>query len=159
MTIFSDDPIGAPRLAPRSALWLSALGLLPFVAPTVLLLLERYWGGSPIHAPFARMVLIHGAIVLSFLGAVRWGVALRMPDAPGRAALFAGGVLPALAGFIALLLPGLGGFWPLVAGFILVWWMDRRAVARGLMPDWYGRLRAPLTIVALTCLAVFLALA
>jgi hypothetical protein len=159
MTLMSDRPIDDARRMPRAALWLGIAGLVPFLASTVLLLLERYWEGSPIHAPFARLVLIYGAIVLSFLGAVRWGIALRLPDMPGRAALFAGGVLPALAGFTALLLPGLAGFWLLVAGFLFVWWMDRRAVARGLMPDWYGRLRAPLTAVALVCLAIYIAIA
>ncbi len=64
---------GASR---RRHLWLGAGGLIPFFAGAMGL-----WA-----APFAwreeilNAVLIYGAVILSFIGAVHWGLALRLPS-------------------------------------------------------------------------------
>jgi len=40
--------------------------------------------------------------------------------------------------------------------FVLTWSVDRQAATRGLIPDWYMRLRTILTIGAVTSLAAML---
>jgi hypothetical protein len=40
--------------------------------------------------------------------------------------------------------------------FVLTWSVDRQAASRGLIPDWYMRLRTILTIGAVTSLAAML---
>ena len=95
------------RTLPLLAILLGLGGLIPFVAGTVAILFY------PADVPVPRLVggvVGYGAVILSFLGAVHWGLALAddpvMSPHRGRvtAARLALGVLPALAGWAALLL-------------------------------------------------------
>src|SRR3712207_2095506 len=101
---------------PRPALWLGIAGLLPFLASALLCwTAPPNWRGVALYALAA-----YGAVILSFLGAVHWGLALRAPaaEAPALAPRLGLGVLPSLIGWVALLLPpGLG--LPLLAFGIL----------------------------------------
>jgi hypothetical protein len=137
---------------PAAALCLGGAGLVPFIAPVVVL-----WLGSPAWREPAWAVL-HGyaAIILSFVGAVHWGAALREND-PGRLWQTMGwSVLPALLAWVTLLLPHRHGVALLLLGFAAQYLMDRRAVARGWLPAWYGRLRRVLTSGVAACLALAL---
>jgi hypothetical protein len=137
---------------PAAALWLGGTGLIPFIAPVVAL-----WLGSPAWREPAWAVL-HGyaAIILSFLGAVHWGAALREND-PGRLWQAMGwSVIPALLAWVTLMLPHPHGVALLLLGFAVQYWMDRRAVAQGWLPAWYGRLRRVLTAGVTACLALAL---
>ena len=77
-------------------------GLVPFVACALVMLAvpdaaTRHLAG--------RALLGYGAVILSFLGGVHWGLVLR-GAAPQRAGgLMAAGVVPSLVGWVALLLP------------------------------------------------------
>ena len=56
---------------PRTAAWLGVLGVIPFAAGSFLLLLDTHG-----HSLVASYLLIaYGAVILSFLGAVHWGLA------------------------------------------------------------------------------------
>jgi hypothetical protein len=137
---------------PAAALWLGGTGLIPFIAPVVAL-----WLGSPAWREPAWAVL-HGyaAIILSFLGAVHWGAALRDND-PGRLWQAMGwSVVPALLAWVTLMLPHRHGVALLLLGFAAQYWMDRRAVTLGWLPAWYGRLRRALTAGVTACLALAL---
>ena len=88
----------------RRTAWLLGLaGLLPFAgAALAFFAAPDSWRG------FAEGALIaYGAVILSFLGAVHWGLALRAPveEAPMGPARLTLGVLPALVSWVALLLP------------------------------------------------------
>jgi hypothetical protein len=88
----------------RRTAWLLGLaGLLPFAgAALAFFAAPDSWQG------FAEGALIaYGAVILSFLGAVHWGLALRAPveEAPMGPARLTLGVVPALIGWVALLLP------------------------------------------------------
>ena len=90
----------------RTAWLLGLAGLLPFAGAALLSLAAPAW------QEWALLALrAYGAVILAFLGAVHWGFALQ-PEAgqqgagPARLML---GILPALIGWIALLMPvGLG---------------------------------------------------
>lgn len=137
--------------APRVAMALGVLGLIPFVALAVL-----SWAGHGGISVLAREALAaYGATILSFLGGVYWGFALAGEQAarPGLAARLSIGVLPQLVGWVAVLLPFRGGQ-ALTAAALLVWLLvERRAVAQGAAPGWFMQLRLPLTLVAAACLA------
>lgn len=151
-----DAGSGKPRI-PIPAAWLGGTGLVPFVALTA---------AAAIAGPEARAVLIewlvrYGAVIVTFVGALHWGVLMRQPDAPpGEQWLHLGwSVVPALGAWVAL------GFGPqvalavLIALFALQLVMDRRLVlAQNLVP-WFLRLRIRLTAVAVLSLGAALLLA
>ena len=134
---------------PAPALWLGVAGLLPFWLPFLLL------GGEANQDTAARALLIqmgYGAVILSFLGGIRWGAALKLPPGPLQATLFVLSVLPSLAGFVALLLPATVGLILLIGGFLLQGVWDVQSSQRGELPPWYATLRAMLTTGAVLAL-------
>ena len=141
---------------PLLAIILGLGGLVPFVCMTVAILF------FPSDVPVPRLIVAlvdYGAAILSFLGAVHWGLALAgdplgVPGQPAAMRLRLGlGVLPALVGLarhpgaaplIRLLL--------LLLGFALTMLAEPRAARHGLMPPGYLGLRYLLTAVVLLCL-------
>lgn len=147
---------------------LGAAGVLPFAAATA--------GGLTGFAElgFARASLVaYGAVILSFLGAVHWGLALAARERPatgapenapaltaleadeakaGRSRL-ALGVVPALIGWVALLLPRGLGLLLLIAAFLAVWAAEEIAYRQDLLPGDYLWLRRALTLAVVTCLS------
>ena len=143
---YSTDPI------PREAAVLGALGLVPFGLAAAGVVL---WpAGSPAELAAAKALLGYGAAILSFLGGVRWGNALRITDAHAREHEFALAVLPALAGWFALLVPFFWAASLFTAAFAIQGLWDVGAAHRGELPAWYGRLRKRLTIVVTGILAL-----
>ena len=96
----------------------------------------------------------YGAVILSFLGAVHWGLAMRDDRSPYW---YVWSITPALFGFVSLLLFNVEmRIVVLIPLFGLAWSVDRQAANRGLIPHWYMRLRSILTIGAITSLATML---
>ena len=134
---------------PAPALWLGLAGLLPFWLP---LLVQGTRG--ELHAPSHGLLIQMGyaAVILSFLGGIRWGAALKLPRGPLQATLFVLSVLPALAGFVALLLPATVGLILLIGGYLVQGVWDVQSAQRGELPAWYASLRALLTTGAVLAL-------
>ena len=140
---------------PGSALWLGLAGLLPFWLPLLVLNID-----TELRVP-SRALLIqmgYGAIILSFLGGIRWGAALKLPRGPLQSTLFVLSVLPSLAGFAALLLPSTAGLVLLIGGFLLQGVWDVQSVQHNELPAWYATLRAILTTGAVLALTVAIVL-
>jgi hypothetical protein len=136
---------------PKAAQRLAFAGALPFVAGALgvwLLPGERgLWAGFALQT--------YGAVILSFLGGIHWGLAMAgTRDGTPDARQFGASVVPSLLGWVALLLPQPAGLVLLAFGFVSQFLYDRRAAARGFAPAWYPALRQPLTIVVVFCLAV-----
>jgi hypothetical protein len=127
----------------RLAWILGLAGLIPFLASALGALAgPESWQG------FAHGALLaYGAAILAFLGAVHWGIALRAPaEEQGFAAARLGlGVLPALAGWAAMLLPEGASIAMLVTGFLATAAAEQWAMLRGLLPRNYMLLRWVLT--------------
>jgi len=138
-----------PPIAPPFRL-LGYAGLIPFVASAALALL----GPAPWRGPALAALAAYGAVILSFLGAVHWGLALRGSPEEAMAAWprLGLGVLPALAAWVALLLPARPGLALLAVGVLVVAAVETAATRRGLMPRNYLGLRWPLSLGAGTCL-------
>jgi len=136
------------RQVPGAAAWLGGLGLAPFVAGAAAAwLLEEPRRGAALF-----LLAAHAAVVLSFLGAVHWGLALAGATArPARAMTLS--VLPALLAWLTLSLPVPAALVLMGAGFLCTCALDVRASSRGEAPAWYPRLRLPLTAAVLLCLA------
>lgn len=122
---------------------LGLAGLLPFLAGLVGVTLGQQWAAGPLAA--------YGAAILSFLGAVHWGLALADPGTAPRARLL-GGVMPSLVAWLALLAPPAAGLAVLGLALLLLIGVETVAARRGLLPWAYLRLRWVLSLVAASCL-------
>jgi len=152
------------RRLPVLAIMLGLLGLIPFLACAAGIIFV------PHQVPVPRLVqalIAYGAVILSFLGAVHWGLALE-PDptmlSPSRTAAdrkrLALGVLPALVGWAALLVPlvasSMVAIIILAMGFLGTMLVEAEAGRRGALPPGYLPLRWLLSAVVLLCLLVVL---
>ncbi|HEY8567002.1 MAG TPA: DUF3429 domain-containing protein [Beijerinckiaceae bacterium] len=141
-----------PRSIPAVPLRLGLAGLIPFVGLAALHI--SGWGGQLAWSPgFVRTGLAtYGAVILSFLGGVRWGLAL-LP-ANGRTARrdFVFSVIPSLAGWFALALPTPLDLLTLGLLILGLGHLDQDLPARGMAPAWFGTLRMILSAVAGTAL-------
>lgn len=138
----------AAERIPAPALVLGGTGLIPFVAATLLLLLGPVaWEGTAVAA-----LQGYAAVILSFVGAVHWGLALGVTDQEHRQRLWYWSVVPALLAWVALLLPALPAVGLLLCGFGAQYAADRSACRLGLLPVWYQRLRRGLTATVMLCL-------
>ena len=95
----SAGPTGDNDSTSRRLHWLGYAGLLPFVAGAALVWLVH----DDVHAYAAMALSAYAALVLSFLGGLLWGLALR-EGAPASRSLEWGVLLPLVA-WPALLMP------------------------------------------------------
>ena len=131
---------------PPVALWLGVGGLIPFLAPAVFIWMPPSQGWQGIAGTFG---MVYGAIILSFLGGVRWGGALQHLDSR----TFILSVLPALLAYGVLVFPALPlGPLLLAACHSVQGLSDISAAQNGMLPVWYARLRAGLTLGAVSSL-------
>ncbi|MFB4204011.1 hypothetical protein KBTX_01606 [wastewater metagenome] len=118
-------------------------GLIPFAAGAIALLA----GGGP---TVAAALLGYAAVILSFVGAVHWGMAVAAPapSPPGMAL----SVVPALLAWPGVLLPPLPGMVVLAAA--LAGWraVERLGWGDDGFPGWFRRLRDHLTAGAVVSL-------
>ena len=90
----------------------------------------------------------YGGLMLAFLGGIRWGVALNAVDERRRARELIGGAVPVMMGLAAFFLaPPIGLSLIIIALFIQAL-ADVLSAERGVLPGWFGRLRALLTALA-----------
>lgn len=133
---------------PGPALILGAAGLIPFVA----CLLIGFVAPDDV-ADLAMLALrAYAACILSFMGGVHWGLAIDPATREPSPQRLGASVVPALAGWVALLLPPFFGFLLLTLTFTDLLAYDHYETRRGHAPGWYPALRLPLTVVVVLCL-------
>ncbi|WP_417514977.1 DUF3429 domain-containing protein [Minwuia sp.] len=133
---------------PRTPVFLAMAGLVPFVGGAWMVHFgEGGWLG------IARFSMpIYAAVILSFLGGTQWGFAL----APGarqdaRAVRLLIAMVPSIAGWLIMALPFTApqNKYLMFAGLLILWAaIDHVYARRGWAPDWYPKLRWPITIIA-----------
>jgi len=135
---------------PVPALVLGLAGLLPFLISAFL-----SYGSDEKTAAMALLSLgTYGAVILSFLGGIRWGLVLNTKAQMQKWGQLTWGVVPSLIAWPALLLPSRYMLAVLVVGFIFQYAMDNEAVKAKKAPPWFGRLRLILTSGAVFSLLV-----
>ncbi len=134
----------------RIATALGNFGLVPFFTGAV-----ATW--IPFEARFAHWIELaligYGAVILSFLGAVHWGLALQTPQMSKSQAwnAYGWGIVPALLGWLALMMALAGVPTWLVLLFLVGDLVLCRLMDGALMsiypapPEWYMGLRTRLT--------------
>jgi hypothetical protein len=147
----SDHLASAP--IPVSALALGLAGLIPFAAGALAL-----WAPLPILTSELglKLIVTYGAIILSFLGGIRWGTAIGPYDGGRMSFEFSASVLGSLAGLAAVFLPSVPALTLLVAGFLIQALWDVTSVEAGRLPNWFGKLRMVLTAGAVISLVAAL---
>ena len=143
------------RSVPLLAIVLGLVGLLPFVALSLVALLEP--GAWATRALFGLSA--YAAVILAFLGGVHWGIGLEAGSGQtvaAQRARFGLGVLPSLIGWAGLLVTFIGlplvGLAILVAGFIATTIAEARGANAGLVPHGYMGLRWVLSVGVIVCL-------
>ncbi|EGG02044.1 uncharacterized protein MELLADRAFT_66561 [Melampsora larici-populina 98AG31] len=164
---------------PRGALLFGSAGLVPYLATsitTIYLARQVYKSEHGTMGKFdsetALTLLYHnenlqvayGAVILSFLGAIHWGIEFAAEGTKSTPQLEPKGVpryllgtLPVLLAWPTLLLPGqlaLASQW---AAFTIVWYTDMIATGKGWTPKWYSTYRFGLTAIVGGSLIITLA--
>ncbi len=127
---------------PAAALALGLAGLIPFAGGALGL-----WFRLPFFGPdmALKLVTVYGAIILSFLGGIRWGTAIGPYDSRRQSFEFSLSVAGSLAGLLACFLEAVPSLTLLIAGFLMQALWDVTSVEAGRLPSWFGKLRMVLT--------------
>ncbi|MBD3763391.1 MAG: DUF3429 domain-containing protein [Rhodobacterales bacterium] len=142
---------------PRSALILGLAGLIPFFwgAATLVVPGLADWGARALGPRFVGpyVQLAYGQVILAFMSGVLWGFATRTTGA-AAAAGYALSVIPALWAFFMVGGGPVSAAVNLMTGFAGLVLIDLSFWRQGLAPDWWMRLRLPLTAGVLACLGL-----
>ena len=122
-------------------------GLIPFLVFSI-----GCWVPLPYVANAPFILTTYGAVILSFMGAVHWGVAMARQD-QHRDNYFIASIIPALIAWAALLLTQAMALVILLVGFIGLYVYDRSVEKAQALPGWYIPMRTRLTAVVVLCLA------
>jgi hypothetical protein len=126
-------------------------GLIPFIGLAVMSFMD------PAHGILYRgALLLYGSIILSFVGAIHWGVAMMAADLSDqdRRTCYVWSVVPALMGWATYVFSPVTAALVLVMGFLLQYWRDATFARKIEWPAWYLPLRIRLTFVAILSLFV-----
>lgn len=138
-------PFNATR-PPRLAVGLTMAGLVPFVTGALGLWVTpeawRMW--------VMDELLAFAAVILAFMGAIHWGLAMRADETSNNAPVQLGlSVIPPLLGWFALSLPIDFAIPVFFCAFGALYFADIWAVQQGLAPTWYPQLRRPISLVVI----------
>ncbi len=153
----------------RQATILAYSGLAPFFALFLVVWLTPSLIDIEPGTQFLYWGLMYGAILLSFMGGIHWGIALMMTKDHGEVSpileRFSGSLLPAIIGWIAIIPGALLGtvsippFWRfamMLFAFLYLLIADQRSVRNRVLPQWYGRLREKITFFLIMLLLLIM---
>ena len=141
----TDLAIPTSTALPLAAQRLGYGGLLPFVAGALLVWLVR----DEAHTFVTFALAAYAAVIVSFLGAIHWGLAMRQLQPP--TVLLAWGVVPALVAWLALLMQPSGGLVILAALLLACYAVDRRLYPAQGVAHWLVLRFRLSAVAALSC--------
>ena len=144
------------RIVRRIAWFLTFAGAVPFAGLTLTLFIGET---AQVRVPTIAALVTYSAVVLSFLGGIEWGLALREEVGTERTRAMALGLstVPSLAAWAVLWLPST--HWQLGTAlgiFIVTWAADQWLSSQGLLPTWFVDLRSAITAVVAAILGLAL---
>lgn len=146
----TDATSRVPNQVPITAAWLGYLGLLPFFVQAAAAVLGPA-GEDSLAQHAAYGVATYGAVILSFLGGITWGLTVNNPtlaNVQGSRELIYS-MLPALGAWAAILLPTTFTLWFCAVGFVVAFVHDWRTARLHTLPAWFLRLRLHLSLGAI----------
>ncbi|MFO1495108.1 MAG: DUF3429 domain-containing protein [Lysobacterales bacterium] len=126
------------RRIPPAAAWLGGAGVIPFVAIATLAVVAS---DASLRELALRAFVAYSAVILSFLGGVRWGAALG--EVQWRALALS--VAPSLLAFLCLLIPAEHAVKVLALLYAVVGLFDVLRRPSPEWPAWFMKLRARLS--------------
>lgn len=121
-------------------------GLIPFITFSI-----GCWIKIPYLYNTVYALITYAAIILSFMGAIHWGMAMSKTDNK-QSKYFITSVLPALAAWFSLLIPEFFSLIVLLTGFLLLISYDLAVEKSQGFPNWYIPMRIRLTFIVLLSL-------
>lgn len=145
MTTARDESI------PASFLWLGGMGAIPFVAGA----LGMWFAPLIYRGPVLLGLTGYAMVILSFVGALHWGVAMQATTVPAgpRAIAAIWSVVPALIASGSLFFEPKMGLLLMAATFVAQLAMDRWLVGRFSIPRGFLAMRSALTAAVVVSLA------
>ena len=134
---------------PRLPVLLGYAGLIPFVVLSAAL----WFLPANYQVLINQALLLYASLILAFMGAVHWGLAMLHTGMDYRRQL-GFSVIPALVAWFAFFLPEMLNYSVLIIAFALLCLFDTRMAKTGRAPRWYPRLRSPHTAVVVASLIV-----
>lgn len=157
MTDFDDDSQPATPALQRIGTRLALAGYIPFLV--LALWLYAIAVDHPWRADTIMLLKTYGAVILSFLGGIRFGLAVASGEGSDRRALILS-MVPALTAWAALWIAEPFAFALLAAAFAAHGAWDNLAAYAGAAPAWFGRMRVWLTMLVVGAMVLaFLATA
>ena len=123
-------------------------GLIPFVA----LALSIWLLDPPDRLRSATALLAYGASILSFLGAIHWGLVMCQTTSQSKN-LLVWGVIPSLLAWIALLINPIAGLYLVAAGLWACFAVDWVIYSRVGVQMWLPMRLVLTTVASLSCIA------
>ena len=127
---------------PKAVKVISLLGMLPYLFG-VLATFKLYFINAGLNTFLLRLSTLYGALILTFLGGCLFGFECLKNEKPNLLRLWLA-IIPTLWSLIALTATNFSAS-ILAVGFLLVFELDRKFMAAGVVPDWWLSLRFPLT--------------
>lgn len=139
--------VKAAGTMPLPARLLGFAGLVPFAFGALAVCFQ-----PDIRAEAAVALIVYGAVVLSFLGGIRWGFAIMEGGEAGWDA-YGLSVLPSLMAWVASSIGGPDGLLILATALAVWFFIEQAAPPAIALPRWHVRLRGTLTAIATFSLA------
>jgi len=139
----NNKEIGSFHKSTSAPWFLGISGLIPFITPPLLMFTQNVTCPELI-----EYQLYYGAVILSFLGGVRWGMAVTPGSPiPGNWSQYSWSVVPSLIAWSGLMLPDTyPGIASVIFGIGITCYNDLRQTG---YPSWFKGLRILLTTVAM----------
>lgn len=134
--------------APKSAERLAYLGLLPLVVGTTFAWLLGLPDDVDAHAQVMRGLSLYASLLVSFLGALHWGVAMQRAETAVAPYLWS--VVPAFFAWVAAMMPAYAGLVVQGVLLVMVYVADRRQYPQWGLEAWLT-LRFRCTVGASLC--------
>ena len=113
---------------------LGHLGLIPFAFSSLLVWLPKY------NELAQASLTIYAAVILTFIGAVNWGIVISTKSVKNSTAKLIFSIIPALISWILLLTSTIHELLMFAICFLILWWVEQ-LMMKDLMPNWYIKLR------------------
>ncbi len=125
-------------------------GVIPFVALSFCIIAGVDLGSLGV-TDAADKLLGYGAVIVSFIGAVHWGIALQSLHSKSQNRLFLYSVVPALLAWVWLFFSVKAALAGMGLTVLLMFFIDRWSLA-GLVSPAYLKMRLHLSVVVASCL-------
>ena len=140
-----------PADPPRAAALLGYAGVIPFVTTAVIIF---FLYPRPEAQTILAYQIAYGAVILSFLGGIRWSLAMLFPEDEALLKRLTFSVMPSLLAWTALFVPPIWGLALLIVSFWGQAASDNQASRRHEAPTWYGGYRVRLSILVIGALVL-----